>query len=57
MSFGALSAEAKVALAKGAEMAGTGICSGEGGMLLAEAESNSRYFYELGFRTIRILLR
>ena len=47
MSFGALSAEAKVALAKGAEMAGTGICSGEGGMLLAEAESNSRYFYEL----------
>ena len=47
MSFGALSAEAKTALAKGAEMAGTGICSGEGGMLLAEAESNSRYFYEL----------
>ena len=47
MSFGALSAEAKIALAKGAEMAGTGICSGEGGMLLAEAEANSRYFYEL----------
>ena len=47
MSFGALSAEAKTALAKGAEMAGTGICSGEGGMLLAEAEANSRYFYEL----------
>ncbi|MDE0018485.1 MAG: glutamate synthase-related protein [Candidatus Poribacteria bacterium] len=47
MSFGALSAEAKLALAKGAEMAGTGICSGEGGMLLAEAEANSRYFYEL----------
>lgn len=47
MSFGALSAEAKTALAQGAEMAGTGICSGEGGMLLAEAESNSRYFYEL----------
>ena len=33
MSFGALSEEAKVALAKGAELAGTGICSGEGGML------------------------
>ena len=47
MSFGALSAEAKTALAKGAEMAGTGICSGEGGMLMAEAEANSRYFYEL----------
>ncbi len=47
MSFGALSAEAKIALAKGAEMAGTGICSGEGGMLPEEAEANSRYFYEL----------
>ncbi len=31
MSFGALSAEAKVALARGAERAGTGICSGKGG--------------------------
>ncbi len=47
MSFGALSAEAKTALAKGAEIAGTGICSGEGGMLPAEQEANSRYFYEL----------
>ena len=47
MSFGALSKEAKVALSKGAEMAGTGICSGEGGMLPEEQESNSRYFYEL----------
>ncbi len=47
MSFGALSVEAKVALAKGAELAGTGICSGEGGMLPEEQEANSRYFYEL----------
>jgi glutamate synthase domain-containing protein 2/CDGSH-type Zn-finger protein len=47
MSFGALSEEAKLALAKGAEQAGTGICSGEGGMLPAEQASNSRYFYEL----------
>ncbi|MDH3622635.1 MAG: glutamate synthase-related protein [Myxococcales bacterium] len=47
MSFGALSEEAKVALAMGAEMAGTGICSGEGGMLPEEQEANSRYFYEL----------
>ncbi len=47
MSFGALSREAKIALAKGAELAGTGICSGEGGMLPQEQESNSRYFYEL----------
>jgi glutamate synthase domain-containing protein 2 len=47
MSFGALSEEAKVALAKGAELAGTGICSGEGGMLPEEHAENSRYFYEL----------
>ena len=47
MSFGALSEEAKIALAKGAEMAGTGICSGEGGMLPEEQAANSRYFYEL----------
>ncbi|HSR56371.1 MAG TPA: glutamate synthase-related protein [Alphaproteobacteria bacterium] len=47
MSFGALSEEAKVALAKGAELAGTGICSGEGGMLPEEQQANSRYFYEL----------
>lgn len=47
MSFGALSKEAKIALAMGAEMAGTGICSGEGGMLPEEQENNSRYFYEL----------
>lgn len=47
MSFGALSEPAKVALARGAELAGTGICSGEGGMLLEEQQANSRYFYEL----------
>jgi len=47
MSFGALSEEAKIALASGAELAGTGICSGEGGMLAAEQVANSRYFYEL----------
>ena len=47
MSFGALSEEAKIALARGAELAGTGICSGEGGMLPEEQASNSRYFYEL----------
>lgn len=47
MSFGALSREAKISLSKGAEMAGTGICSGEGGMLPDEQASNSRYFYEL----------
>lgn len=47
MSFGALSEEAKTAMALGAEMAGTGICSGEGGMLPDEQKANSRYFYEL----------
>ncbi len=47
MSFGALSEEAKIALAKGAELAGSGICSGEGGMLPEEQQANSRYFYEL----------
>ena len=47
MSFGSLSEEAKIALAKGAELAGTGICSGEGGMLPEEQAANSRYFYEL----------
>jgi glutamate synthase domain-containing protein 2/nitrite reductase/ring-hydroxylating ferredoxin subunit len=47
MSFGALSREAKVALSKGAQMAGTGICSGEGGMLPEEQKNNDRYFYEL----------
>jgi len=47
MSYGALSLETKIALARGAEQAGTGICSGEGGMLEAERAENSRYFYEL----------
>ncbi len=47
MSFGSLSKEAKIALSMGAELAGTGICSGEGGMLPEEQANNSRYFYEL----------
>jgi glutamate synthase domain-containing protein 2/nitrite reductase/ring-hydroxylating ferredoxin subunit len=47
MSFGALSQEAKTALARGAEAAGTGICSGEGGMLPEEKAESSRYLYEL----------
>lgn len=47
MSFGALSEEARVSLAKGAEMADTGICSGEGGMLPEEQAANTRYFHEL----------
>ncbi len=47
MSFGALSEPAKVSLARGAELSGTGICSGEGGMLPEEQAECSRYFYEL----------
>ena len=48
MSFGALSPEAKIALSKGAEKVGTGICSGEGGMMPEEQSENSHYLYELG---------
>ena len=54
MSFGALSAEAKLALSRGAEMAGTGICSGEGGMLPGEQSANSRYFFRVGERSLRM---
>jgi len=39
MSFGALSKEAKIALAKGASLAGTSTNTGEGGMLPEERES------------------
>ena len=46
MSFGAISEEAKIALSMGAHGAGTGICSGEGGMLPEEQAANDRYFYE-----------
>ena len=48
MSYGALSPEAKIALAKGAEQSGTAICSGEGGMLPEEQQECSRYLFELG---------
>jgi nitrite reductase/ring-hydroxylating ferredoxin subunit len=47
MSFGSLSGEAKTALARGAEIAGTAIASGEGGMFPAEKAESSRYMYEL----------
>ena len=47
MSIGALGKETKIALSRGAELSGTGICSGEGGMLEAEQAENSHYFYEL----------
>lgn len=47
MSFGALSREAKVALAAGAAAAGTAICSGEGGMHPDERAAASRYVLEM----------
>lgn len=47
MSFGALSKEAKMALAKGTAMFGTMICSGEGGMLPEERELADRYIFEM----------
>jgi glutamate synthase domain-containing protein 2 len=46
MSFGALSYEAKVALARGATMAGTATCSGEGGMIPDERRYSSKWFYQ-----------
>ncbi len=48
MSFGALSREAKIALAKGATKVGTAMCSGEGGMLPDERKASTKYIYELG---------
>lgn len=46
MSFGALSREAKIALAKGSAMAGTAMCSGEGGILPEEMQASRKYIFE-----------
>ena len=46
MSFGALSKETKIALAKGSALAGTAMCSGEGGILPEEKEVSFRYIFE-----------
>lgn len=46
MSFGALSEEIKVALAKGSAMAKTAMCSGEGGILPAEMAASHKYIFE-----------
>ena len=47
MSFGALSLEAKMALAKGASMAGTATCSGEGGMIPPERDLSTKWYYQV----------
>ena len=46
MSFGALSKETKIALAKGSAMAKTAQCSGEGGILPEEMQAAHKYIFE-----------
>ena len=46
MSFGALSKETKVALAKGSALAKTAMCSGEGGILPEEKAASYKYIFE-----------
>jgi glutamate synthase domain-containing protein 2/rubredoxin len=46
MSFGALSREAKIALAKGSAAAGTAMCSGEGGIVPESLDASHRYIFE-----------
>ena len=48
MSFGAISKEAKIALAKGSSIVNTAMCSGEGGMLAESRKAANIYIYELG---------
>ncbi|MEG0292515.1 MAG: glutamate synthase-related protein [Anaerovoracaceae bacterium] len=46
MSFGALSKETKVSLAKGTAMAKSAMCSGEGGILPEEMAAAEKYIFE-----------
>ena len=46
MSFGALSRETKIAMAKGSAAVGTAMCSGEGGILPEEKEAAYKYIFE-----------
>lgn len=46
MSFGALSKEVKVALSMGSAMAGSAMCSGEGGILPEEMAAAENYIFE-----------
>jgi glutamate synthase domain-containing protein 2 len=46
MSFGAMSREIKVALAKGSALARTAMCSGEGGILPEEKKAAYKYIFE-----------
>ena len=46
MSFGALSREAKISLARGSALAGSAMCSGEGGILPEEMAAADKYIFE-----------
>jgi glutamate synthase domain-containing protein 2 len=46
MSFGTLSREVKIALAKGSSMMKTAMCSGEGGILIESLENSYKYIFE-----------
>jgi glutamate synthase domain-containing protein 2/rubredoxin len=46
MSFGALSREAKIALARGSAAVETAMCSGEGGIVPESLEASHRYIFE-----------
>ncbi len=46
MSFGALSKETKIALARGTAMSGSAMCSGEGGILPEEMAAADKYIFE-----------
>ena len=47
MSYGALSANAKIALGKGATMMGTATCTGDGGMFQGEREASDKLIYQV----------
>ena len=47
MSYGALSANAKTALGKGAALVGTASCTGDGGMLQAERDAADKLIYQV----------
>jgi len=47
MSYGALSANAKTALSKGAAMVGSASCTGDGGQLASEREAADKLIYQV----------
>ena len=47
MSYGALSANAKTALGRGAALVGSASCTGDGGMLQAERDAAEKLIYQL----------